>query len=131
MEIRICPRELRLPTVVRIRDVFFGSRIRLFSIPDPNFFHLIKQLKFGILTKKWFLSSRKYHPGRFSRIRMLTFYPSRIQGSKKHRIQIRNTVTDHFLPVCWIRNCIGTVRHFNTASLCATSKFFSQQLTKL
>ncbi len=25
-----------------------------------------------------------------SRIRILTFYPSRIQGSKKHRIRIRN-----------------------------------------
>jgi hypothetical protein len=26
-------------TVLRIRDVYPGSRIRLFFIPDPNFFH--------------------------------------------------------------------------------------------
>ncbi len=26
-------------TVLRIRDVYPGSRIRLFTIPDPNFFH--------------------------------------------------------------------------------------------
>jgi hypothetical protein len=25
--------------VLRIRDVYPGSRIRIFSIPDPNFFH--------------------------------------------------------------------------------------------
>ncbi len=36
---------------------------------------------------KWlFLSSRKYDPGQSSRIRILIFYPSRIQGSKSHRI---------------------------------------------
>ncbi len=98
MEIRIFPRELRLPTVVWIRDVFFGSRIRLFSIPDPNFFHLIKQFKYGILTKKWFLSSRKYDPGRLSRIRILIFYQSRIPESKKHRIRIRNTGYRSFPP---------------------------------
>jgi hypothetical protein len=55
--------------VLRIRDVYSGSRIRIFSIPDPGseFFH---------------------DPGCSSRIRILTFYPSRIpiQGSKRHRI---------------------------------------------
>ncbi len=60
------------------------SRIRLFSIPDPNCLHpgsriLIKDLK----KKKLFLSSKKYDPGLFipdpgSRFRMLTFYTSRI-----------------------------------------------------
>jgi hypothetical protein len=46
--------------------------------------------------KKKFLSSRKYDPGCSSRIRMLTFYPSRIQGSRDQkgtgsRIRCRNT----------------------------------------
>jgi hypothetical protein len=75
----------------------------LSRIPDPTFFQnclhpgsriLIKEFKY--LTpkkpKKWFLlqpgsyflelrnflSSKKYYPGCSSRIRMLTFYPSRI-----------------------------------------------------
>jgi hypothetical protein len=56
-------------------------------IPDPTFFHpgselspsriRIKEFKYFI-PKKWFLSSKKYDPGCSSRIRMLTFYPSRI-----------------------------------------------------
>ncbi len=74
--------------MLRIRDVypdpnFFnpGSRIRFFSIPDPG--SASKNL--SILTqKKWFLTSRKYDPGCSSRIR--NFYPSRVQGSKRHRI---------------------------------------------
>ncbi len=85
--------------VLRIQDVYPGSRIRLFSIPDPNCLHpgsrvLIKEFKYfnPKKSKKWFLSSKKYcmiwvvHPG--SRIRMLTFsHPgSRIQGSKRHPI---------------------------------------------
>ena len=60
-------------TVLRIRNVYIGSRIR------------IKEFKY-FNPKKWFLSSRKYDPGCSSRIRMLTFYPSRIPGSKRHRI---------------------------------------------
>ncbi len=66
----------------RIPDPTFfhpGSRIRTVSIPDPG--SASKNL--GVLTpqkktKKWFLSSRKYDLGCSSRIRMLTFYPSRI-----------------------------------------------------
>ncbi len=78
--------------LLRIRDVYPGSRIRLFSIPEPNCLHPGSALKnFSILTpknqKKWFLSSRKYDPGCSSRtrIRMLTFYPSQIPdpGAKK------------------------------------------------
>ncbi len=83
---------------------FFPSRI-----PDPNCLHpgsriLINEFKYfkPKKTKKWFLSSKKMiwvvHPG--SRIRMLTFYPSRIPdpGVKKapdpgSRIRIRNTVS--------------------------------------
>jgi hypothetical protein len=70
------------------------SRIRLFSIPDPNCLHpgsriRIKEFKYfnpPKKPKKWFLSSRKYDTGCSSRIRMLIFYPSRIQGPKRHRI---------------------------------------------
>ncbi len=76
--------------VLRIRDVypgsdFFPSGIRTVSIPDTG--SASKNL--SILTpkkpKKWVLSSRKYDPGCSSRIRMLTFYPSRIPdpGVKK------------------------------------------------
>ncbi len=51
-------------------------------IPDPNFFHpgsqiCIKEFK-HFNPKKWFLSSQKYDPGCLSRIRILTFYLSRI-----------------------------------------------------
>jgi hypothetical protein len=49
---------------------FFPSQIRTVSIPDPG--SASKNL--SILTpkkpKKWFLSSRKYNPGRSSRIRI-------------------------------------------------------------
>jgi hypothetical protein len=45
--------------------------------------------------KNWFLSSRKHDPGFSSRI--LLFYPSRIQGSKRHRI--RNTALKNSLPL--------------------------------
>jgi hypothetical protein len=51
-------------------------------IPDPNFFHpgsriRIKKFK-SFNPKKWFISSRNYDPGCSSRIRILTFHPSRI-----------------------------------------------------
>ncbi len=68
---------------------FFPSRI-----PDPGsefipFRIHIKELK-HCNPKKWFLSFRKYDPGCSSqiRIRILTFYPSRIPdpGVKRHRI---------------------------------------------
>jgi hypothetical protein len=54
---------------------FFPSRIRVSSIPDPRF----ASKNLSILT------SRKYDQGRSSRIRILTFYPSRIPdpGVKK------------------------------------------------
>jgi hypothetical protein len=66
-------------------------------IPDPTFFYpgselspsriRIKEFKYfnAQKIKKWFLSSGKYDPGCSSRIRMLTFYPSRIPdpGVKK------------------------------------------------
>jgi hypothetical protein len=66
---------------------FFPSRI-------PDFFHPGSASKnLSILTPKMFLNSRKYDPGCSSRIRILIFaHPgSRIQGSKRPRIRIRNT----------------------------------------
>ncbi len=79
-----------LEAVLRIWDVYAGSRIRLFSIQDPGSELSPSRIpgpgsaskNLSILTpkkpKKWFLSSRKCDPGCSSRIRMLTFYPSRI-----------------------------------------------------
>jgi hypothetical protein len=59
-------------SVLRIRDVYPGYRIRFFPIPDPHF-----------NPKKWFLSSRKYDPGCSFRIRIqFFFYLSRIKGQK-------------------------------------------------
>jgi len=60
--------------VCRIRDVYPGSRIRLFSIPDPGSELLpsrirIKEFNYFNL-RKWFLSSRKYDLGYSSRIRI-------------------------------------------------------------
>ncbi len=107
------------PPVLRIRDVYPGSRIRLFSIPDPGSWipDPWSQIRtasipdpgsssknLSILTpkkaKKWFLSSKKYDPGCSSRIPDpdADFLPSRIPdpGVKKapnpgSRIRIRNT----------------------------------------
>jgi hypothetical protein len=73
-----------LADIVATRDVYPGCRIRSFSIPDPgsDFFYprsriRIKEFK-CYNTKNWFLSSRKYDPGCSSRIRIQTFYLSRI-----------------------------------------------------
>jgi hypothetical protein len=89
--------------MLRIWDVYPGSRIRLFSIPDPRseFFHpgsRIRIKEFKYFNPKWFLTSRKYDPSCSSRIRILTFYLSRIPdpGAQKapdpgSRIRIRST----------------------------------------
>ncbi len=72
-------------SVLRIRYVYSGSRIRIFPIPDQIFFHpgsriRIKEFKYlqYFNPKKWFLSSRKYDLGCSSSIRILTFYTTRI-----------------------------------------------------
>jgi hypothetical protein len=72
-------------------------------IPEPNFSILDPEPKvkkildpesgsasknLSILTQKIALSSRKYDPG--CSIWILIFYPSRIQGSKRHRIPDTN-----------------------------------------
>ncbi len=88
--------------MLRIRDVypdspildptFFhpGYQIQPVSVPDPGSQIRIKEFKYFSPKKtknKWFLSPRKYDPSCSSRIRirMLTFYPSRIPdpGVKK------------------------------------------------
>jgi hypothetical protein len=88
--------------VLRIRDVYPGFRIRLFSIPDPGSELSPSRIpdpgssskNLSILTPKkakiWFQALKNMiwvvHPG--SRFRMLTFFHpgSRIQGSKRHPI---------------------------------------------
>ena len=66
--------------MLRIRgNVYPGSRVRLFSIPHPG--SRIPDPHQN--PKEWFQSSRKYDPGCSSRIRILTFYPFRIQRSKR------------------------------------------------
>jgi hypothetical protein len=60
------------------------SRIRIFSPPGSEFFlSRIQHFK----RKNCFISSRKYDPScSCPGSRILIFYPSRIQGSKRHRI---------------------------------------------
>jgi hypothetical protein len=64
---------------------FFPSRIRTVSIPGPGSASKNSSILTPKNPKKWFLSYKKYDPGCSSRIRMLTFYPSRIPdpGVKK------------------------------------------------
>ncbi len=70
-----------LTPVFRIRDVYsgsririFASRIRIFSVPDPEFKYFS--------TKKWFPSTRKHDPVFIFYPGSWFFYPSRIQGPK-------------------------------------------------
>jgi hypothetical protein len=74
-------------SVLRIRDVYPGSRIRFFSILDPGSRIRIKAFKY-FNPKNCFLSSRKYNPCCSSRIRILIFYPSRIPDPTVKRHQI-------------------------------------------
>ena len=83
---------LKMGPVLRIPDVYPGPRIRLFPfrIQNPYCFHpgsriRIEEFKY-FNPQKRFLISRKYDLGCSSRIRILTFYRFRIQGSKRHRI---------------------------------------------
>jgi hypothetical protein len=90
-------------TLLRIRDVYPESRIRLFSIPDPGSeFWFPSRIRFkelkNVNPKKWFLSSGKYDPGCLSRIPDPDpdFLPipdpgSRGQKGTGYRIRIRNT----------------------------------------
>ncbi len=96
-----------IPAMLRIRDVYPGSRIRLFpsqirlfSIPDPGseFFHpgsASKNLR--ILTQKWFLSTRRIdHPGSGS---LLFTHP----GAKKAPDAGSGSATLHtWAPRMWV-----------------------------
>jgi hypothetical protein len=85
---------------LQILDVYPGSRIRLFSIPDPIFFHPgseffpsrihIKEVKYFNL-KNCFLSSWKYDPGCSSRIRIPVHPGSGSRTGSRIRIRICNT----------------------------------------
>jgi hypothetical protein len=81
-----------LYSVLRIRDFYPGSRIRLFSIPDPRSRIRIKEFKY-FNPKKCFLSSRKDDPGCSSRTRI----PDPDPGSGT-RIMIPDSDSD-FLPI--------------------------------
>ena len=66
--------------VWRIRDVYPGSRIRLFSIPDPNCLHPGSELSPSRILKEFkYFNPKKADPD-------ADFLPSRIQGSKRHPI---------------------------------------------
>ncbi len=87
-----------IPTLILTDYQCCGSRMFIpnpnFSqawIPDPDFFHpgsriRIKEFFQYFNPKKLFLSSQKYDSGCSSQIRILIFYPSQIQGPKRHRI---------------------------------------------
>jgi hypothetical protein len=64
-------------SVLRVQNVYRGSRIRAFPITDPGSASKNLSTIFKYLNPKWFLSSRKYDPGCSSWIRILIFYPSR------------------------------------------------------
>ncbi len=65
----------------------FPSRILIFSMPGPGSVSKnLSVLTQKIVSKLSELWSRLFNPGSGSRIQILIFYPSRIQGSKKHRI---------------------------------------------
>ncbi len=75
----VCRITLKTPVCCGSGIFYPWSRIRLYSIPDPNFFHPGS-------TSKNLSSSRKYDLGCSSQVRILIFYQSRIPGSKRHRI---------------------------------------------
>ncbi len=67
--------------------IFFPSRILIFSIPDPG--SASKNVSIWtqkIVPKLSEIWSGLFNPGSGSRIQILIFYLSRIQGSKRHRI---------------------------------------------
>ncbi len=75
--------KLLLVPVLRIRDFYPGSRIecfpsRILGQKDSRIRIRTAPKNLSILTRKLFLSARKYNPGCWSRIRIFIFYPSRI-----------------------------------------------------
>ncbi len=109
--------------MLRIRDVYPGSRNRIFSfpdpnfflsgseffpIPDPNFYHprsriRIKELKY-FNQKNCFLGSRKYDPGCSSPIQILILLTMPDPGSRGQKgtgswIRILNTGGHHRIKI--------------------------------
>jgi hypothetical protein len=89
-----------LPKVLYLSLILFtaGSALKFFAvlrIPDPNFFHRgsriqgqkDSRIRIRIRIKEFnYFNPKNVHPGSGPRIRILIFYPSRIPGSKRHRI---------------------------------------------
>ncbi len=98
----------KVKSLLRIRDVYPGSRIRIFSIPDPGSrvetipdsgsISRSASKNLSVLTKKLFLSSRKYDPGCSSRIRILIFSPSQIPDPGIKKARIPDPDTQQWLP---------------------------------
>ncbi len=94
------------PKTVSVSYVFF-------SVADPGCLSRIRLFPSRIRTKKWFLSSRKYDPGFSSRIRMLTFYPSRISDPGVKKAPDPGSATLFFLSWCGIESTICVDLPFN------------------
>ncbi len=82
--------------MLRIRDVYPGSRIRIFPslIPDPGSKRSGSASKNSIqvfLSQKIVSKHSQIRFGMFKPYPDLDFYPSRIQGSKRHGSKIHNT----------------------------------------
>jgi hypothetical protein len=104
---------LEVKTSVADPDVYPGSWIRVFAsripdpesrvdkIPDPGSGSASKNLSNvspKTATKFSKISPRMFLPDPGSRILVLDFYPSRIQGSKKHRIPGSATLAKSVYP---------------------------------
>ncbi len=108
--------------MVRIRDVYSGSRIRIFSIPDSgSALNNILPHKIGFETLV-----RVVYPR--SRSQILFYYPSRIPGGQNgtgSRIRIRNTASLKHLTVqytCeWYSVSGCTPRHGRAGSCSSAS----------
>jgi len=75
---------------LRIRYVYPGSRIRIFFYPGSEFFPDTGSASknFSILTQKIVSKLSEIWSGLFTPDTDPDFYPSRIQGSKRHRIPV-------------------------------------------
>ncbi len=100
-------------TLWRIRDIYPGSNFFPSRMPDPNCLHPRSRIRTVSIPdpdpKKIENMIRVVHPG--SRIRMMTFYPSRIPGSKRHRIPDPQHVlccgSELFYPVSGLKKALG------------------------
>jgi hypothetical protein len=89
-------------------------------IPEPNFFHpgskffpsriRIKEFKY-FKPKNWFQSSRKYDPGCSSRIRILTFSPSRIPDPGVKKAPDPGSATLGHICTCYFFTVVDGLNH--------------------